>query len=82
MGEKAYGVDIEVPEYVWIVSYADRLDAMISKRTFKRQKSLNEAWKILVDVSKNGELPYDPLLIYKEVIRDMDIFKGGSYETA
>ncbi len=82
MGEKTYGVDIEVPEYVWIVSYADRLDAMISKRTFKRQKSLNEAWKILVDVSKNGELPYAPLLIYKEVIRDMDIFKGGNYETA
>lgn len=80
MGEKAYGTDIEVPEYVWIVSYADRLDAMISKRTFKRQKSLNEAWKVLVDVSKNNELPYDPLLIYKEVIRDMDIFKGGNYD--
>lgn len=76
IGNKSYGIDIEVPEYVWIVSYADRLDAMISKRTFKRQKTLKDAWKILVDVSKKGELPYEPLSIYKEIIMDMDIFKG------
>lgn len=69
-------VAIEVPEYVWIVAYADKLDAMISTRLFKRQKTLNEAWKVLVSTAKKGELPYDILNIYKEIIMDMDIFKG------
>lgn len=76
VGNKAYGTDIAVPEYVWIVSYADKLDAMISKRSFKRQKTLKDAWKTLVLISKKGELPYEPLSIYKEIIMDMDIFKG------
>lgn len=83
INNKAYGVstdlpnvDIEVPDYVWIVAYADKLDAMISKRLFKRQKTLNEAWKVLVNISKEGKLPYDVLGIYKEIIMEMDIFKG------
>lgn len=76
INNKAYGTEIEVPEYVWIISYADKLDAMISQRSFKRQKTLKQAWDVLVDISKKGELPYEPLSIYKEIIMDMDILKG------
>lgn len=84
INNRAYGivsedhpdVAIDVPEYVWIVAYADKLDAMISQRLFKRQKTLNEAWKVLVNMAKQGELPYDILNIYKDIIMDMDIFKG------
>lgn len=66
---------IDVPEYVWIVAYADKLDAMISRRNFRRQKSLKEAWTELVNQSKNNKLTYEPLIIYQEIIKDMDIFK-------
>ena len=71
----SYGTDILVPEYVWIVSYADKLDAMISRRSFKRQKSLSEAWDVLVSMSREGKLPYENLGIYRKIISNMDIFK-------
>lgn len=68
---------IQVPEYVWIVAYADKLDAMISRRNFKKAKNLKEAWASLVELSKNGgPLPYGPLNIYQKIIQDMNIFKG------
>lgn len=66
----------EIPEYVWIVAYADKLDAMISQRTFKKQMTLPEAWKELVEIAKMGILPYQFLNIYKDILSDMDIFKG------
>ena len=72
----AYGTDIPVPEYVWIVAYADKLDAMVSRRSFKRQKSLKDAWSTLVCLSKENKLPYEPLTIYRKIIQDLDIFKG------
>lgn len=76
ISNKAYGTDIEVPEYVWIVEYADKLDAMVSRRNFKRQKSLKDAWSTLVALSKEGKLPYEPLYLYRKIIQDLDIFKG------
>lgn len=76
IANKAYGTDIPVPEYVWIVAYADKLDAMISRRNFKKQKNLKEAWTSLVMLSKEGILPYEPLDLYKKIIQDLDIFKG------
>lgn len=78
MNNMAYGTDIEVPEYVWIVSYADKLDAMISRRSFKRQKSLSEAWNALVSISRDGKLPYEHLGLYKQIISKMDIFRVKS----
>ena len=50
---KNYGTDIEVPEYVWIIAYADKLDAMISYRNFKNQKKIEDAWTTLVNMSNN-----------------------------
>lgn len=76
ISNQSYGTDIEVPEYVWIVSYADKLDAMVSRRNFKRQKNLKDAWETLVSISKKGKLPYEPLTIYRKIIQDLDIFKG------
>lgn len=73
---KCYGTEIDVPEYVWIVSYADKLDAMISRRNFKRQKSLRDAWGALATISKEGKLPYKPLYIFSKIVKDLDIFKG------
>lgn len=67
---------IEVPDYVWIVAYADKLDAMISRRNYRKQIGLKDAWSNLVNLSKENKLPYWPLNIYKTIIQDMDIFKG------
>lgn len=73
-----YGTDIEVPEYVWIIAYADKLDAMISYRNFKNQKKIEDAWTTLVNMSKNEQLPYENLFIFQQVVSEMDIFGGDS----
>ena len=75
---KNYGTDIEVPEYVWIIAYADKLDAMISYRNFKNQKKIEDAWTTLVNMSKNEQLPYENLFIFQQVVSEMDIFGGDS----
>ena len=76
-GEKYYNVKT-VPEYVWIISYADKFDAAINERSYKNtSKTLKEAWAELAKSSKNGELPYDFAPIYKEIILEMDIFEDN-----
>lgn len=75
---KNYGTDIEVPEYVWIIAYADKLDAMISYRNFKNQKKIEDAWTTLVNMSKNEQLPYENLFIFQQIVSEMDIFGGDS----
>lgn len=66
-----------VPDYVWLVAYADRFDAMTSKRAFKStQKTYSEAWaSILRDIQEN-KLPYK----YKRVFgRFVDTNTIGVY---
>lgn len=66
---------IIVPEYVWIVSYADKLAAMISSRPFKPSKGMRDAYAELVKMSKGELLPYQLLDTYKRVIKDFNILE-------
>lgn len=66
---------IIVPEYVWIVAYADKLAAMISSRPFKPSKGMRDAYAELVKMTKNELLPYQLLNTYKRVIKDFNILE-------
>lgn len=63
-----------VPSYVWIVSYADRFDAMTSGRKFKASKSYEEAWDALNNDRISGKLPYKYAKYYHSVIKKINIF--------
>lgn len=59
----------DIPEYVWIVSYADRFDAMTSDRAFKRALNYKEAWKEILKLSEKNKLPYRLTRVFYEIIR-------------
>lgn len=63
-----------VPSYVWIVSYADRFDAMTSSRKFKASKSYNEAWNELNTMRKDQILPYKYAKYFHDVIKKLSVF--------
>lgn len=58
-----------IPDYVWIVSYADRFDAMTSDRAFKRALNYKEAWKEILKLAEQNKLPYRFRRAFYEVIR-------------
>lgn len=69
------------PPYVWIVSYADRFNAMTSIRKFKFSMAYKEAWNELNKLRINGKLPYKYAAYYHRAIRKLDIFEGDyTYE--
>lgn len=63
-----------VPNYVWIVCYADRFDAMTSPRKFKASKSYSEAWDELNQMRINKTLPYKYAKYFHSVIKKLDMF--------
>lgn len=63
-----------VPDYVWIVSYADRFDAMTSTRKFKSSKSYNEAWDELNKMRVDNILPYKYAKYFHSVIKKLNVF--------
>lgn len=65
-----------VPSYVWIVSYADRFNAMTGARRFKNSMTYKEAWDELNDLRINGKLPYKYASYYHKAIHKLDIFNG------
>ena len=65
-----------LPAYVWIVSYADRFNAMTEYRNFKNSKTYSEAWDELNSLRINGKIPYKYASFYLKVIRKLDIFNG------
>lgn len=57
-----------VPNYVWIVSYADRFCAMTRPRAFRNLLSYPAAWhELVIEISK-GNLPYQYSGVFKQVI--------------
>lgn len=68
-----------VPDYVWAVSYADRFDAIINRRSYRVAKPLSEAWQDLASEVTSGRLPYAFMGAYKCIARRRDIFDGKSY---
>ncbi len=68
-----------VPDYVWIVAYADRFDAMTSKRAFKfMQKSYTEAWANILEDIQNNKLPYKYKRIFGRFVDMNTISTSGS----
>lgn len=62
-----------VPEYVWIVAYADRFIAMTTKRPFRNPLSYDKAWKELLIQSKQGLLPYKFITEIKRTIAERSL---------
>lgn len=70
-----------VPDYVWLVAYADRFEAMTNKRSFKASKSFPEAWQEILNLSRNGKLPYKFTRLFSEIVKQDSIFtidEGGA----
>ncbi len=65
----------ELPAYVWIVSYADRFDAMTGERKFKSSLSYTAAWDELNNLRRNKKLPYKYAKYFHNVIKSLDIFE-------
>lgn len=70
--ERPYTAD-EIPEYVWIVAYADRFNAMTGSRKFKSSFSYAEAWDELNDLRIKEVLPYKFARYYHNVIKNLTI---------
>jgi len=62
-----------VPDYVWIVAYADRFEAMVGDRSFKRAKTYPDAWKEILSMSRNGVLPYKFARLFSEIVKKRSI---------
>jgi putative nucleotidyltransferase with HDIG domain len=62
------------PGYVWIVSYADRFDAMTSVRNFKPSMSYDEAWDELNGLRVKNVLPYKYAKYFHSVIKNLNMF--------
>lgn len=72
--DKKVYTEENVPDYVWIVSYADRFDAMTSTRKFKSSKSYNEAWDELNKMRIDNILPYKYAKYFHSVIKKLNVF--------
>lgn len=72
--DKKVYTEENVPNYVWIVSYADRFDAMTSARKFKSSKSYSEAWDELNKMRVNNILPYKYAKYFHSVIKKLNVF--------
>ena len=64
-----------VPDYVWVIVYADRFEAMTSYRPFQTPKSYPEAWEQILDMTRNNILPYQYLRIFGEIVKKRSIFQ-------
>lgn len=69
-----------VPDYVWFVTYADRFIAMTTERPFKEAKSYPDAWRSIVDMSRDGVLPYQFAKTFGEMIQNESILYIEDYE--
>jgi HD-GYP domain-containing protein (c-di-GMP phosphodiesterase class II) len=63
-----------VPDYVWLVAYADRFQAMTTMRPFKPALSYPEAWRVLVDFARQEILPYKFATLFGEIIKKESLF--------
>lgn len=65
--------EMEVPGYIWLVSYADRFEAMTSSRKFKHSLSYSEAWEKMTELKISGKLPYIYSKVFREVVRELNL---------
>lgn len=72
VGGKVFNEE-NVPDYVWLVSYADRFDAMTNTRSFKKAKSYPDAWKELLNMSRHSKLPYKFTRLFGEIVKQKTI---------
>ncbi len=80
INSKDYGKDIEVPEYVWIVAYADKIAGMIEPRRFKDPMKIPDVWEEINRMERDKKLPYEFITIFNYVLKEMDIFKELEFE--
>lgn len=71
--QRPYEIE-EIPEYVWIVAYADKFNAMTKNRKFQVSKSYSEAWDELNNMRISGILPYKYAGYFHNVIQELDLF--------
>lgn len=64
-----------VPDYVWLIAYADCFEAMTNVRSFKIAKSYPEAWKELLEMVKKKELPHQYTRIFGLYVKRNSILK-------
>lgn len=64
-----------VPEYVWLISYADRFEAMTNDRAFKSAMNYPEAWKEILSLSSIGSLPYKFTRLFGELVKEYSIIR-------
>lgn len=64
-----------VPNYVWLVAYADCFEAMTNVRSFKIAKSYPEAWKELLEMIKRKELPHQFTRLFGLYVKRNSILK-------
>lgn len=62
-----------VPDYVWLVAYADRFEAMTNSRSFKQALSYPEAWKEILSMSREEILPYKFTRLFGEIVKNRSI---------
>ena len=63
-----------VPDYVWLVAYADRFEAMTNSRSFKKAMTYPKAWGEILRMSRDGILPYRFTRLFGEIIREKSLF--------
>lgn len=62
-----------VPDYVWLVSYADKFEAMTNRRAYKRAMDYPSAWQELLSIIRNGKLVYKYTRVFSQVVLDYSI---------
>ena len=63
----------DIPDYVWLVAYADKFEAMTSKRSFKIPKTYPEAWNDILTLSREGKLPYKFTRLFGALVKDLSL---------
>lgn len=58
-----------VPDYVWLVAYADRFTAMTTRRSYKLAMNYADAWLELTNEIAKERLPYGFSSVFKTVIQ-------------
>lgn len=59
-----------VPDYVWLVAYADRFAGMTMRRAYKPAMNYSDAWLTLTNEIAKEKLPYCFSSIFKTVIQE------------
>lgn len=62
-----------IPDYVWLVAYADKFEAMTNKRSYKQAKDYPTAWKELLKLIRDDKLAYKYTRVFFRVVTEHSI---------